>query len=66
VTEALNALDERALRDIGIVRSDIASVASGAYSRDDTRRRRGAPVASRLCDDDGSETTETVRATIAT
>lgn len=36
----LNALDERALHDIGILRSDIQAVASGIYFRDESRRQR--------------------------
>lgn len=66
VTDELNALDERALHDIGIARSDIASVASGAYSRDDTRRRRDVPSAGWRSGDDHSDATETSRTTMAT
>jgi uncharacterized protein YjiS (DUF1127 family)/ketosteroid isomerase-like protein len=37
----LNALDDRALHDIGISRSDIPAIVSGKYFRDDSRRQRG-------------------------
>lgn len=37
----LNALDDRALHDIGICRSDIPAIASGLYFRDKSRRLRG-------------------------
>lgn len=38
---ALYALDDRALRDIGVARSDIPSIADGSYFRDSSRRQRG-------------------------
>lgn len=40
----LNALDDRALHDIGICRSDIPAIASRLYFRDKSRRRRGRAV----------------------
>lgn len=44
-TEAeLNALDDRALHDIGISRSDIPAIASGIYFGDESRRQRARPV----------------------
>lgn len=36
----LNALEEHALHDIGISRSDIPAIASGIYFRDESRRQR--------------------------
>jgi uncharacterized protein YjiS (DUF1127 family) len=36
----LHALDARTLKDIGITRSDVPGIASGAYGRDDSRRAR--------------------------
>ncbi|MBD3816848.1 MAG: nuclear transport factor 2 family protein [Halothiobacillus sp.] len=40
----LNALDDRALHDIGISRSDIPAIASGLYFLDKSRRLRGRAV----------------------
>lgn len=41
VAAELWSLDESAMRDIGIARSDIAAIASGAYFQDESRRQRG-------------------------
>ncbi|MBI5335963.1 MAG: DUF1127 domain-containing protein [Burkholderiales bacterium] len=41
-TAALQAMDERGLHDIGVARSDLPAIASGAYLRDGSRRQRGA------------------------
>ena len=38
----LNALDDHALRDIGLERSDLSAIASGAFFDDASRRQRGA------------------------
>jgi uncharacterized protein YjiS (DUF1127 family)/ketosteroid isomerase-like protein len=40
----LDALDDRALHDIGISRSDIPAIASKFYFRDESRRQRGRSV----------------------
>ena len=37
----LNALDDHALRDLGLDRSDLSAIASGAFFDDTSRRQRG-------------------------
>lgn len=39
LSNELRSLDDRALRDMGISRDDIPAIVSGAFARDDTRRR---------------------------
>ena len=39
----LNALDDHALRDLGLDRSDLSAIASGAFFADASRRQRGVP-----------------------
>jgi len=44
VEAELNGLEERTLHDIGISNSDIPSIASQTYFRDETRRQRDVPT----------------------
>lgn len=39
----LNALDDHALRDLGLDRGDLSAIASGAFFDDASRRQRGVP-----------------------